>query len=125
LRGLTYKKTAQEIRNGKHRICQNEQAVPESTTCSPLRAGLLAIASKWSLLAIASYLYSPLRAHSLAEASWWRVTIPPGMGVLLAMASCLLAVASYDSPDLHKWHFKPKNLKPIASKNFETHMIIG
>jgi hypothetical protein len=25
--------------------------------------------------------------------------------VLLAMASCLLAVASYDSPDLHKWCF--------------------
>jgi hypothetical protein len=56
-------------------------------------------------------LSSPLRALSLAVAS-----SPTRRGeyggeqhsresVLLAMASCLLAVASYDSPDLHKWGF--------------------
>ena len=56
-------------------------------------------------------LSSPLRAPSLAVAS--SLTRRGEYGgeqhsresVLLAMASCLLAVASYDSPDLHKWCF--------------------
>ena len=60
---------------------------------------------------VALTISSPLRAPSLAVAS--SLTRRGEYGgeqhsresVLLAMASCLLAVASYDSPDLHNWGF--------------------
>jgi hypothetical protein len=58
---------------------------------------------------VALTISSPLRAPSLAVAS--SLTRRGEYGgeqhsresVLLAMATCLLAVASYDSPDLHNW----------------------
>jgi hypothetical protein len=51
------------------RTSKQHQEVPLARHCE---LSLLAIAIKWFLLAIASYLYSPLRVNLLAVASWWR-----------------------------------------------------
>jgi hypothetical protein len=70
-------------------------------------AVMLLLATASNLLATASN-WLPLARHCELVASWLRVTC--FLGSLLAITSNLLAVASYDSPDLQKWCFWPENL---------------